>query len=191
MRLYPLGALFAIPILILAGCHLQAEDEKSESESQTRPTEVTAKLEEALDRKKQQRTVADLRNVGTAMFSWVTDHVSAGAAGQAQVVELADYPAISRQELERILVPQYLQSLPETDGWGHPYDFRLKIDDLRSLQIMFLRSPGRDGVYSDAAGAYTAGSFPPEDYDQDLVWADGAFIRWPERGASGGREGAP
>src|SRR3954447_21264732 len=37
---------------------------------------------DALQKAKQKRTVADMRNTGTAMFSWLTDQVGAAAAGQ-------------------------------------------------------------------------------------------------------------
>ena len=56
------------------------------------------------DKEAQKRTVADLRNVGTAMFSWLTDQVGAGAAGQSQTsgesktISLTQYPPISRKE---------------------------------------------------------------------------------------------
>src|SRR5947199_354546 len=36
---------------------------------------------DALQKAKQKRTVADMRNTGTAMFSWLTDQVGAAAAG--------------------------------------------------------------------------------------------------------------
>ena len=38
---------------------------------------------DALQKAKQKRTVADMRNIGTAMFSWLTDQVGAAAAGAA------------------------------------------------------------------------------------------------------------
>jgi len=44
---------------------------------------------------------------------------------------------------------------------------------------MMIRSPGRDGVFS--AADYDVSSFTPSDFDQDIVWADGFFIRWPEK----------
>lgn len=62
---------------------------------------------------------------------------------------------------------------------GHPYDIRLNFAGPDGNQVMLIRSPGRDGVYSDQAGTYTLGAFPPGNYDEDLVWADGYFIRWP------------
>ena len=39
-------------------------------------------LIDALQKAKQKRTMADMRNVGTAWLSWVTDVVSGAAAGQ-------------------------------------------------------------------------------------------------------------
>jgi len=38
---------------------------------------------DALQKAKQKRTVADVRNAGTALFSWLTDQVGAAAAGAA------------------------------------------------------------------------------------------------------------
>ncbi|HEY8022444.1 MAG TPA: prepilin-type N-terminal cleavage/methylation domain-containing protein, partial [Thermoanaerobaculia bacterium] len=35
---------------------------------------------DALQKAKQKRTVADMRNAGTALFSWLTDQVGAAAA---------------------------------------------------------------------------------------------------------------
>lgn len=136
------------------------------------------------DGEAQKRTVADLRNTGTAMFSWLTDQVGAAAAGQAQtgsgiqMVYLQQYTPISHKELERILVPQYLQAVPETDGWGHAYEFYLNAANVTSAQVMSIRSSGRDGRFS--ATDYSVSPFAPTDFDQDIVWADGFFIRWPQ-----------
>src|ERR1700730_14681921 len=47
---------------------------------------------DALQKAKQKRTVADVRNTGTAMFSWLTDQVGAAAAGAAATtVDLSLY----------------------------------------------------------------------------------------------------
>src|SRR3954452_9522346 len=74
---------------------------------------------DALQKAKQKRTVADIRNAGTAMFSWLTDQVSAAAAGApATTVDLASYgTATTGDQLLSVLVPQYLQAVPEVDGW--------------------------------------------------------------------------
>lgn len=138
------------------------------------------------DLEAQKRTVGDLRNVGTAMFSWLTDQVGAAAAGQSQTpaqkpptVALADYPEISHADLEKILVPEYITDIPELDGWGHPYEFHLNTENPMAERVMAIRSPGRDGEFSGED--YEVGAFPPDSYDRDLVWVDGFFVQWPER----------
>ena len=40
-------------------------------------------LLDALQKAKQKATVGDIRNIGTAWMSWVTDQMSAAAAGQS------------------------------------------------------------------------------------------------------------
>ena len=32
-----------------------------------------------------------------------------------------------------------------------------------------------------SGGSYQAAAFDPTDYDQDIVWADGFFVRWPQK----------
>lgn len=143
------------------------------------------KLGQSENERKQRQTVADMRNLGTAMFSWLTDQVGAGAAGQNQILEVAKFPNIPRSKLEELLVPAYLQSVPEKDGWGHPYDIRLNVADKLSQRVMLIRSPGRDGLYSGEL--YSVTSFPPSSYDEDLVWADGFFVRWPQKPPADGQ----
>lgn len=133
------------------------------------------------DAEKQTQTVRDMRNLGTAMFSWLTDQVGAAAAGQPANLDLQLYSEISAAELEKLLVPNYIAELPKTDAWGHPFEVRLNVDKVTAENVMSIRSPGRDGKYS--AMVYGVEPFAPENYDQDLVWADGFFVRWPERPA--------
>jgi hypothetical protein len=142
------------------------------------------KLPAATDEEAQKRTIAQIRNTGTAMFSWLTDQVGAAAAGQSQTemktppVDIKEYAPISHKELTKILVPQYIQTIPETDGWGQPYEYFLNAEAPLSPQVMSIRSPGRDGKFS--AGNYTVSAFDPGDFDEDIVWADGFFVRWPQ-----------
>src|SRR5687767_6791020 len=85
---------------------------------------------DALQKAKQKRTVADMRNTGTAMFSWLTDQVGAAAAGAATTseVDLGNYGSASKaaSDLSTILVPQYLQDVPALDGWKTAYEYYLK-----------------------------------------------------------------
>lgn len=94
-------------------------------------------------------------------------------------VDLTTIPEISQTELEKLLVPTYLQELPEEDGWGNLYAYQLDVANPLSQQVMAIRSPGRDAAYSGMS--YAVSSFPPTDYDEDIVWTDGFFVRWPAK----------
>jgi type II secretion system protein G len=134
---------------------------------------------DALQKAKQKRTVADIRNIGTAEMSWLTDQIAAAAAGQANnVVDLNDYSASDPATLASYLVPQYIQDVPVLDGWKNSYSFYLTTD-FSNKQIMLTRSGGQGGSFS--SDSYTAGAFDPTDYEEDIVWADGFFVRWPQK----------
>src|SRR6185295_4236131 len=78
---------------------------------------------DALQKAKQKRTVADIRNAGTAEMSWLTDQIAAAAAGATNTVDVGDYTQMPAANLSNLLVPQYLQQVPEKDGWKQDMDF--------------------------------------------------------------------
>ncbi len=130
-------------------------------------------LIDATEKAKQKRTIADIRNVGNGLMSWLTDQVGDEAAGGAEIPE---YP--SAAEVEALLVPMYLQTVPVTDGWGHELEVRINPNLLES-EVFRIRSPGRDGMF-EAESYGEPEPFHPTDYDRDIVWRDGYFVRWPE-----------
>jgi prepilin-type N-terminal cleavage/methylation domain-containing protein len=143
-------------------------------------------LLDALQKAKQKRTVGDERNVGAAWFSWLTDQVGAAAAGaNYNFVQIGS--TITAAELQSTLFPStsffYIQTVPEKDGWGNNFEYRLAALLLGS-QVMGIRSPGRDGSFS--ADTYPAGPFIATDYDEDIVWADGFFVNYPAGAKVGG-----
>ena len=151
-------------------------------------------LLDALQKAKQKATVGDIRNIGTAWMSWVTDQMSAGSAGAvaqsmtwsddlANNIPHADLVALLEQPNDERFF--YLQDLPQNDGWGRGFDFRASFTPagpyttlLTSPRAIGIRSQGRDGAES-AGGDYTPGVFIGTDYDQDIVWTDGYFVRAP------------
>lgn len=135
-------------------------------------------LLDAMQKAKQKRTVADMRITGTAMFSWLSDEVGAAAAGAAVTsVDLSDYTGITLANLRGILVKQYIETIPDIDGWKRPFNFYCNVADPHAKQVLAIASAGRDGAF--AGPTYTVGAFDPTDYDQDIVWTDGFFARWP------------
>ena len=137
-------------------------------------------LLDAMHKAKQKRTVADIRITGTAMMAWLSDEVGAAAAGQtATTIEIGDYKTITRAGLSQLLVPHYIEVLPLLDGWKTQYQYFLDIANPLSLHVMGMGSGGLDK--STIAGSYTVGSFDPTDYEQDILWVDGYFVRWPQK----------
>jgi len=145
-------------------------------------------LIDALQKAKQKRTVSDLRNVGTAWMSWLTDQVSAAAAG-GQPYAQSQLTAVTYPTLLEYLNPAgdatfyYMQDIPELDGWKHPYVFMANVNLLAST-VLALCSPGRDGTAQKAClgtdlVAADTGPFVATNYDHDIMWADGFFVMNP------------
>jgi type II secretion system protein G len=139
---------------------------------------------DALQKAKQKRTEADMRNLGTAMFSWLTDQAGAAAAGQSSTVgsvDFANFQATNPTDLGTVLVSQYIQSVPVIDGWKHNYSYYMNYTNpLGGVGIMGIISYGRDGK-ADGGTSYTVTGFDPTDYDRDLVWADGYWVRYAQK----------
>lgn len=125
---------------------------------------------DALQRAKQKRTVADMREIGTAWMSWMTDHID------DPETSLSEYPSVD--ELAGVLEGEYLQQMPRTDGWKHPFEFWIA-RDLRDTPTMYIRSAGRDGVF-ETNDLFREDPFDPYEYDRDIVWADGVFTHYPQ-----------
>ena len=66
---------------------------------------------------------------------------------------------ISREDLAKILVPKYIPAIPETDGWGHPYEFRLNTQDADAIAVMAVRSV-RQGRPASPAATMPSAAFP-------------------------------
>jgi prepilin-type N-terminal cleavage/methylation domain-containing protein len=137
-------------------------------------------LLDALQKAKQKKTMADCRLTGGAMMSWLTDQASAAAAGgSVTTVDIGNYAAITPAALKALITPLYIQDIPVRDGWKSNYAFYLDTVSPHDLYAIALRSAGRGNIFE--SDVYTPGAFEPTDYDQDVVWADGFFVRWPQR----------
>ena len=141
-------------------------------------------LIDSLQKGKQKRTMGDMRNTGTCWMSWLTDQIGAGAAGskaRTYDIESTGMAIISANELLTSLYQSqtffYCQEVPTVDGWGNAMEYRLN-SQLLAANVMNIRSPGRSGAW-DSGTVYTIGAFIATQYDSDIVWADGLFIRYP------------
>ena len=141
-------------------------------------------LLDALQKAKQKRTVADMRNTGTAWMSWLTDQVGAASAGSAKTYDASTYSDLDYATIFGYLHPSddfyYMQEVPQRDGWETDYYFGLNYDLVQS-SVMVICSAGRGGTTAqDCTSTWTVGPFIATDYDQDIVWADGYFVAWPK-----------
>ena len=152
-------------------------------------------LLDALQKAKQKRTVADMRNAGTAWMSWLTDQVGAASAGAVKFWNGTDTVAQGYEQIFGYLHPSdtffYMQEVPQEDGWKYGFHFGLN-PNLLASNVMVICSGGRDGeLVNGCAGTGAPGSrqssdgvhprepFISTDYDRDIIWADGITVQWP------------
>ena len=139
----------------------------------------------------QKQTVKTLRKVGNAFMSWLDDQIAAGRSGVVAIVEQdaepgwsirpkgsekrMSYVAIPHATVRELLVPDYVDAVPEKDGWGRPYE--IVFNPGLVGHVFGIRSSGGDGLFE--TDDYEVGDFFHDDFDQDIVWCDGYFVRWP------------
>lgn len=178
------------------------------------------------DRAAQERTLADLRELGMALLLWQMNALSAGedppgavAARGDEGIDPCEGPPpritgddpdldgldeegrpvlppgprryrvpsaehrIERAELEHLLrrdgAPGSERRVPEFDGWNRPLELYVDRAHPTAERVSMVRSAGSDGRFD--TDCYTVGPFDPDDAGQDIVWADGYFLRWPGR----------
>ena len=142
-------------------------------------------LIDALQKAKQKRTVADIRNTGTSIMSYITDAVSASSAGSGQQFKWTVAGTTSYTGVFALLHPSdsffYMQSVPQVDGWRNPYTLFINDSNLlASSGTAGMASAGRDGTGLASSGSnVSVGPFISTDYDASIMWADGYFIQWP------------
>lgn len=125
---------------------------------------------DALQKAKQKRSIADLRNVGTALVSYQVDHGGLP-------------PGDSYDEVVAALDGEYMDQAPRLDGWENPFRYECleEMDD--ACQLFRLASAGRDGEFERYFLAeYPKEGFHPTDYDRDLVFESvEGLIQYPSR----------
>jgi general secretion pathway protein G len=126
---------------------------------------VIPNMLQAIDKSRQNRTMSDLRTLGTALEEYNIDH--------SAYPVMASEAAMSGSALELALEPVFIRILPTEDAWqnGMRYSSDGKIYTAGSLS-----RDGRLGgslVVSGFGGATTQ-------FDCDIVFVNGQFLQWPE-----------
>ena len=129
----------------------------------------------AIERARQKRTMADMRNLATA---WEARDVETGrfnAAG-AQVPGISD--VVDVDALAASISPTYIKSMPKTDGWKHPFELFTSAPwgSTAPAAGYAIISPGRDGRFATSTGASGATT----NFDCDIVYSNGSFLQFPQ-----------
>lgn len=115
----------------------------------------------ALQKGKQKATMGDLKTVGGAIESYVTDW--------SQVPVIANLAALNTATW---FVPFYIKVVPTTDGWGSVIQFTGNADQYS------LMSWGRDRTVSGpTVGQYEVTNIT--DFNNDIIFANGMFVLGP------------
>jgi hypothetical protein len=118
---------------------------------------MAATLEQAIERSKLKRTMADMRTLAVAIEARATDTNNYPVAG--------DIDAIAR-----LIEPTYVRETPKRDGWDGTYRYAGTKDG----QHYRIASGGPD--QSVDPGSLQIGKMPAEASD-DLIFEDGVFLR--------------
>lgn len=120
-------------------------------------------------RRKQKKSMGDMRSIGTAAESYAVDY----NRYPASAASLPPGPYPSRPlppSMVSSLEPTYIRKLPLSDGWGSPFLYRTTPKNDNYVIV----STGRDGI----PGTFTLGS--TTSFDADIVFSNGQFLQYPE-----------
>ncbi len=131
----------------------------------------------AMQRSKQKRTMADIRSAATAWEAYATDVNKYNAAGGLSVMTLCSVDVSGK--ISAKLTPTYIKNLPSKDGWSNAmaYETEFPIADPQPANVYIIRSPGKEGKFTAAAG--DAGG-ATTNFNDDIMYSNGSFIQYPE-----------
>jgi len=128
----------------------------------------------ALQRARQKRSMADMRELAVA---WEAREIDAARYNAAGAGFGSINQTINASDLETAIVPTYAKHLPKNDGWDHPFALFSEFSwGNASPSVRYaIISAGKDGVFeaTPQVGATTR-------FDCDIIYSAGAFVEYPE-----------
>lgn len=125
----------------------------------------------AIQRGKQKRSMADIKNLGTAVEAYATDLNFYPAAAGFTLPSGLSLPTATAGTVAGALSPTYLRVMPLVDGWNSWYLY----GSSAARSDYAVRSSGADGA-PQSAPAWG----PTSDFNADIIFVDGAFVQWPD-----------
>ena len=131
----------------------------------------------SIQRARQRRTMADIRNIAIAWEARNSETGRYNAAGQANGIEGADQ-RVALDNLGSMLQPTYIALVPRVDAWGTPfqtYTNQAYGSPTGRAVTYAIISAGKDGVIEQdpATGPFT-------NFDCDIVYSNGVFLSYPD-----------
>ncbi len=124
----------------------------------------------AVQRGKQKRTMSDMRALATAIEAYAVDNNNYPAAACNPGIFTGGTSNTLATGSFTNLTPTYIAQPPKTDGWGRFMQYALAANN-NDYRITSL---GRDGASTGLNCGTTT------NFNEDIVYADGTFIQWPE-----------
>lgn len=136
----------------------------------------------AIQRARQKRTMADMRNTATAWEARATDVNRYNAAGAISTLAICTDP-ITAAQMQAMLVPTYVKLIPADDGWNNPFRFRTNAPiGGENASDYVIWSAGSNGT-ADGSGGWDATSSSPGGgttrFIDDIIFSNGAFLQYP------------
>jgi general secretion pathway protein G len=136
-----------------------------------------------LGKGKEVKAMNDCKRVGEAMATWAILNGSTLTPGYVgglpPAIDVSQYDPIPFNTLQSLLIPTFISRVPELDPWGNPYQYFLDQGNPAGPAVALCASTGQDGQPNPISGTYTVTDFPVTDFNQEIIWADGNFVRWP------------
>ena len=130
----------------------------------------------AMQRSKQKRTMADIRTAATAWEARATD-TNAYNVPSITVGGVTIATEVTSANLKYALVPTYIKTIPDKDGWGNPMKFYADAawSGTAPANNYLIWSLAKDNK-ADASvkmGGTTS-------FNSDILFSNGAFVQYPE-----------
>ncbi|MEN8152891.1 MAG: prepilin-type N-terminal cleavage/methylation domain-containing protein [Acidobacteriota bacterium] len=116
----------------------------------------------AVQRSKQKATISDLRTIGVAVGSYMTDNFIAPADLSFGSPAILDF---------------HIKKMPVSDAWGFGWSYQR---DSTVRDLYSIGSGGRGGVFSGFSQYGTYINNALEDFENDMIFSVGVFVYGPK-----------
>jgi hypothetical protein len=126
------------------------------------------------------RSIADLIEQGPPLEPWqqaMADLRAVATAAEAYATDADKYPDVrSYEDLEAVLTPTYIRTMPEKDPWGTAFQYVVSAD----LTHYRFISAGADRRFDwNSQRIVESAAHEAKSLDDDIIFQDGVFVQYP------------